>query len=220
MAQPSKETTPTQVPGLTSGVTAVSVSASGSHTCAIHNGALKCWGYNSYGRLGDGTTEQRTTPTQTDLTSGVTAVSAGGSHTCAIHNGALKCWGRNLNTQLGVIPFTIQRTTPTQVTDLTSGVTAVSAGNNHTCAIHNGALKCWGDNYYGQLGDGTTEQRTTPTQVHIIYAYTCSSGGVPVRGFITVSNSAARVNCAYCSRGYLMTQVTGSRRYSCASASD
>jgi hypothetical protein len=46
-----------------------------------------------------------------------------------------------------------------------SGVTAVAAGYYHTCAIKSGALYCWGRNAYGQLGDGTTTDRTTPVAV-------------------------------------------------------
>jgi len=157
--------TPTQVTGLTSGVTAVS--AGESHTCAIHNRALKCWGYSRSGELGDGTNTYKNIPTQvTGLTSGVTAVSAGSSHTCAIHNGALKCWGSNGNGRLGN-GITTNRTVliPIPIIGLESAVTAVSAGSGYTCAIHNGALKCWGSNHSGQLGDGTRTSKNTPTQV-------------------------------------------------------
>jgi len=124
-------------------------SAGENHACGIRNGALYCWGDNTYGQSGTGGT---TTPVP-NMTSGVTAVDAGAHHTCAIKSGALYCWG------LG------QSGTTTPVPDMTSGVTAVDAGASHTCAIRNGALLCWGYNNSGQLGDGTTTNRTTPVTV-------------------------------------------------------
>ncbi len=155
--------TPVQVTGLTSDVTAIS--AGSRYTCAIHNGAAKCWGYNNQGQLGDGSTTTSNTPVQVSgLTSGVTAISAGASHSCALHNGAAKCWGWNHKGQLGDSSNT-NSFTPTQVTGLTSDVTAISAGVFHTCALHNGAAKCWGSNSSGSLGDGSTTRRLVPVQV-------------------------------------------------------
>jgi alpha-tubulin suppressor-like RCC1 family protein len=78
------------------------ISMGKQHSCAIRQGALWCWGDNSQGQLGDGTSIWRSTPVQViGLTSGVTHVAAGYSHTCAIHEGALKCWGINGAGQLG-----------------------------------------------------------------------------------------------------------------------
>jgi alpha-tubulin suppressor-like RCC1 family protein len=114
-------------------------SAGDNHACGIRNGALYCWGDNTYGQSGTGGT---TTPVP-NMTSGVTAVDAGARHTCAIRNGALYCWGDNSYGQSG----TGGTTTP--VPNMTSGVTAVDAGAYHTCAIRNGALLCWGYNNRG-----------------------------------------------------------------------
>jgi len=163
----TNRSTPTQVDGLTSGVTAIT--AGGMHTCALlSSGAVKCWGYNLGGRVGDNTSVNRSTPTQVNgLTSGVTAITAGNEHTCALlSTGAVKCWGQNDYGQLGD-NSTTHRWTPTQVSGLTSGVTAIRAGGAHTCALlSTGALKCWGYNGDGRLGDNSTTNRLIPTQVN------------------------------------------------------
>ena len=71
------------------------ITAGDGYTCAVANGGVRCWGSNSVGELGDGTTaESRPTAVQVQgLTSGATAVAAGTGHACAIVNGAVQCWG-------------------------------------------------------------------------------------------------------------------------------
>jgi len=159
---------PTPVSGLSSGVK--SIAAGTTHNCAITQaGGLKCWGYNGYGQLGDGTSGSfETEPVQVDgLLSGVMAVSVGQFHTCAITDaGAAKCWGRNTDGQLGNGNSPSVSTTPSSVVGLSSGATAITSGRYHSCAlIGTGSVKCWGDNSEGQLGDGTTDDSDTPVIV-------------------------------------------------------
>jgi alpha-tubulin suppressor-like RCC1 family protein len=163
--------TPTQTSSLGTDRTAVAIAAGRYHTCAIlDDGSVSCWGRNGDGQLGDGTNTDRLTPTQTSsLGSGRTAVAitGGAYHTCAIlDDGSVSCWGNNGDGQLGDGTNT-DRNTTTQTSSLGTDRTAVAiaAGSSHTCAIlDDGSVSCWGANYNGRLGDGTTTNRNTPNQ--------------------------------------------------------
>ncbi len=169
---------------------ATQVSAGGAHTCAVTlTGGVQCWGRNTVGQLGDGTTRARGAPVAVlGLSERVGMVSVGGGHTCAVTaSGGVQCWGANGNGQLGD-GTTSARLAPVAVVGLSHGVQALSAGSNHTCALlDNGGVQCWGANGYGQLGDGTTTAHLTPgdvvgltSGVHALaagYDHTCAIEG-------------------------------------------
>jgi alpha-tubulin suppressor-like RCC1 family protein len=165
--------TPQQISGL-SGVAAVS--AGTYHSLALlRNGAVDAWGDNEFGQLGDGTIESRATPVAVSGLSAVTAISAGVFFDDALlSSGTVMSWGLNDEGQLGdgkssgpeqCASFQSCSKVPAAVSSLTE-VTAVSAGFNHSLALlKNGTVMAWGNNLYGELGDGTTERRTTPVAV-------------------------------------------------------
>ena len=151
------------------GLTGVTAIAAGSnHSLAIKTGgSVWAWGQNANGQVGDGTTVQKLVPTQISLTTcaagAATAVAGGFSHSLAVVGGTVCAWGSNGNGQLGD-NTTTQRTAPVATSTLT-GVTAVSAGNNHSLALKSdNTVWAWGANFFGSLGDTTTIEQHTPVQ--------------------------------------------------------
>jgi len=170
--------------GLLSGVR--TLSAGGAHSLAqLTDGTVVAWGYNSSGQLGDGTTVDRVTPVRvcavgqvapcTRFLTGVRSIDAVLSHSlAAVDNAQAIAWGANYFGQLGD-GTTVNRLTPVpvcavgQVAPCTRFLYAVKAlaaeGSNSMALLGDGSAVTWGDNYSGQLGDGTRERRLTPVRV-------------------------------------------------------
>ena len=153
------------LPGYLGGIT--QVSSGENHTCALKNSRkLLCWGKGEYGRLGNGSQNNRSIPSyvkdldgEGDLT-GVSQVSAGDEHTCAIRASEILCWGYGIRGRLGNDGISTKKI-PDLVTNegvAITGFMQVGAGSEHSCALHrNGEVYCWGRNVYGQMGREFTE---------------------------------------------------------------
>ena len=182
-------------------VDVVALDSSGTVTCAAgRDGTVWCWGTNSAGELGIGrTTGNGNAPEPVVGVSSAVGVDAGGKYACVLENVAggrqVRCWGRNTNGQLGDGTNT-DRLAPGPAVELVDPV-QISAGGQtdystpdavqgHTCALlGDGAVRCWGDNTFGQLGDGTTVHASSPRtvtglptgdrvkKVRAGYAFTC-----------------------------------------------
>ena len=141
--------------GLSEPVSAIA--AGDRHTCALVTaGGVQCWGNNSFSQLGNDSTTYSFTPLDVlGLSGPASAIAAGLSHTCAVMSaGGVQCWGDNSSSQLGN-DSTTSSPTPLDVIGLSGSVTAIAAGFAHTCAVTSaGGVQCWGDNYFGQLGNG------------------------------------------------------------------
>ncbi|MFN8052774.1 MAG: hypothetical protein U0Q22_15105 [Acidimicrobiales bacterium] len=174
---------------LTPGEIAISGAVKVSGNCALLNtGTVKCWGSNSSGQLGNGTTVDSPTAVQVSGLFGATSIASSGSHACAtVTSGQVKCWGLNSSGQLGD-GTKVNSSTPVIVSGLT-GATAVAIGRNYSCAIvSGGSVKCWGDDLFGTLGDGatTTGGSVTPVPVDgIVGATALAAGGTHTCAIVT-----------------------------------
>jgi alpha-tubulin suppressor-like RCC1 family protein len=210
-----------------------SVSNGNHHTCGVTTvGEAYCWGDNTNGVLGDGTTAQRTTPTLVSGGATWTSVTGMFDHTCGVTTfGEAYCWGGNIYGQLGD-----GTTTPSGTPVLVGGGltwASVSGGLQHTCGLRAGGLAyCWGGNDLGQLGDGTTTRRTTPTlvsggltwaSVNGGYYYTCgvtTAGltycwGRNANGQIGDSTTTQRNAPTLVSGGHAWASVSAGWRHTC-----
>jgi alpha-tubulin suppressor-like RCC1 family protein len=168
--------TPVALRGMSSGIRGVA--AGYEHTCVLTTKReVRCWGTNSSGQLGNGRQTAAISPpvSVVGLGSGVEAIAVGGypnGSTCAVTaGGGAKCWGADHHGQIGNGALKDWVASPADVVGLGSGVSAISIGYLHACALTSvGGVKCWGSNTVGQLGNGPSPTpnappSTTPVEV-------------------------------------------------------
>lgn len=166
---------------ISSGVT--SIAAGDGHVCASVGSALKCWGSNAYGEASNALIGGNIVTPKEVLAQGVSAVDSGGATNCIIGQlGGVYCWGRGDDGQTGSGGRDDSYPYPGAVPGLQSGVKAISVGASHACAVlDDGGLKCWGDDSYGQLGNGNPlADHLTPADVlapAVCYELTLKSMG-------------------------------------------
>jgi alpha-tubulin suppressor-like RCC1 family protein len=152
-----------------------------SHSVSLKtNGTIWVWGGNSYGQLGVGDTISRTTPTQLIIgtDSDWLSITAGSDHTIAIKtNTTIWAWGSNGHGQVGD-GTVIRKTTPCQIYGFTSDWSTAAPGECHSLGLKtNRTLWAWGMNFFGQLGDGTETDRTTPCLIGTVSDWSMIASG-------------------------------------------
>ena len=147
----------------------VDIEAGDSVTCArVKSGAIDCWGSDIDGVLGDGFARAEALPTEVIQTAGVTALAVHGRHACAIvADGTVHCWGSNAHGELGFkTPANDSSSSIPRPVDGLRNAVGLALGDAWSCAwTRDHIAQCWGANDTGQLGDGTTTDRSSPAQV-------------------------------------------------------
>jgi alpha-tubulin suppressor-like RCC1 family protein len=237
--------------GVLNGKTISSMSLGDGYMCAVADGEAYCWGKNDGGRLGNGTNDDALYPVPVD-TSGVLqnkhidGIYAGAINTCALAEGKAYCWGYNAYGGNGD-GSTTTNNSPVAVD--TSGVlsgktiSSISMGQSSACVLANGGVYCWGSNFVGNLGDGTTAQSSSPVAVDTsgvlsgkvvdsmyggdsvcavaegkAYCWGSNTSGQLGDGTTTQRNSPVAVDTSGVLAGKTITQAYGSGSSSCALA--
>lgn len=143
--------------------TPTTMSAGGNVTCMKHSDdTARCWGFGNWGQLTNSGRESKFSPYPLNLM-GIYSVEVGARHICAIlMDSSVKCWGTASFGEIGTgVASVSQQVTPQPVS--ITGVTQLALSEQFTCAlINDGSVKCWGYNYEGVFGNGTTMDSTAP----------------------------------------------------------
>jgi alpha-tubulin suppressor-like RCC1 family protein len=193
----------------------VSKLAADSHLkmMTVTEGGLETWGYGGINACSQGKNSDVTEPGSHSQTprfeqaagSGVTAVDGSQYHTCFTINGGLRCYGRNGGGQVtGDGTTSAYECDPQTVYADGSGITDLAVGGHHTCVIKNGGIWCWGANSEGELGDGTTTPRSTPTEI-----LAAGSGATEIAAGYFCSGECQAATCAVIKGG---VQCWGTQR--------
>jgi alpha-tubulin suppressor-like RCC1 family protein len=166
----TNSSTPVAV-SLPSGSIVTAIVACGYHSLALtSSGSVLAWGNSYSGQLGNGTTTSSSTPVVVSLPSGtvVTAIGGGSNNSLALTStGQVLAWGLNSSGQLGN-GTTVDSTTPVAVNIPGTTITAIAGGSAHSLALTStGTVLAWGNNTYGQLGNGNTTNSSTPVVVSL-----------------------------------------------------
>jgi alpha-tubulin suppressor-like RCC1 family protein len=165
-------------------IDAAAIDSKTSNTCVLkEDGTVACWGENAYGQFLNGTTDKVITPITLDGLTNITEIAVGTASVCALtESHEVKCTGRNEDGDLGDGTYNDAIDTAATVSGL-NDATSVISGFGNSCAIkEDGSLVCWGYNYDGRLGNGTTDNSNVP---------------VPVTGLTNVAKVALHFNsCA------------------------
>jgi alpha-tubulin suppressor-like RCC1 family protein len=184
------------------------LSLSQTYSCALlMNGQLRCWGANTAGQLGDGTTMGRTRPTLS-LATGLVQVSTGYEHACGRRmDGTVWCWGHGTSGQLGNGAM-VDSPTPVQVQGITNAID-VAAGQLASCALlADRTARCWGRGE--DLGNNSLANSATPvTVMNLSDATDLSMGFTATRGSNSQTTCALRTNGAVRCWGYGMAGQIG-----------
>jgi alpha-tubulin suppressor-like RCC1 family protein len=168
----------------------IAISAGGWHSTALKkDGTVWTWGWNKDGQLGDNSTTDKIIAGKVPNLTNITAIAAGTYHVLALKNdGTVWAWGDNVSGQIGNGTTGTDAKTPTQVSNLTN-VVKIAAGRFFSLAIKSdGTVWTWGENLYGQLGNGTNTDSNVPVQVKGLTGITSALAATGAFHCIVVKN--------------------------------
>jgi alpha-tubulin suppressor-like RCC1 family protein len=201
---PGQQTSPIAVSG---GYTWSQIAEGSASACGVTtSGTGYCWGYNNNGQLGNNSLTQSTTPSAISGNINFSSITAAANNTssqdtmCGLSVGGIAyCWGYNANNQIGDRTTTTRQVPVAVVWVNVNTTTNVAPGGRTSCAIRNGGIAyCWGDNSYGQLGNGSTLNSSVPTMVLGNYTWASISSGTDSYDGLATTCGVTTSGAGYC----------------------